>query len=347
MSISTEFTKALHLRKAFVGAGYTLLVYEFLLTIDDELQYIWRAPWTVVKATFIANRYLNLVVHTVIALEEFNIIGHGAQSFCKRFYLASWVVIIVSVESMHIFVITRAWAIWGCQQRMAIRLAAAYAVYIGTLIGVGTYLMNTQILPTMQAGQSICISDTMSYIWLTRLASILLHTIVFILIMWSLRKHSRLRNQFFLSTVDRLLSQDAIIFLVVHIFTSIFSIATLVVFSTDPKNFLARAFAYPVLAATGQRLVLNLRGLHRQSPDSSDLDREVDRQLKALEGADFWNEDNAPRPLQARSITEGSRESIGETACDSENLGPRRSQNGDMDKHDEIESVDIAVEDRV
>ncbi|KIJ10770.1 hypothetical protein PAXINDRAFT_16239 [Paxillus involutus ATCC 200175] len=143
MSISTEvFAKALQIRKAFVGVGYTLLVYEFLLTIDDELQHIWWAPWTVVKATFLANRYLNLVNQTVIVLEEFDIIGHGAQS---RFYLASWVIIIVCVESMHIFVITRAWAIWGRQQKMAIRLAAGYIIYIGTLIGVGIYLMNTRI----------------------------------------------------------------------------------------------------------------------------------------------------------------------------------------------------------
>ncbi|KIK95928.1 hypothetical protein PAXRUDRAFT_347303 [Paxillus rubicundulus Ve08.2h10] len=37
VSVSTEvFAKALQIRKAFVGAGHTLLVYEFLLTIDDE-----------------------------------------------------------------------------------------------------------------------------------------------------------------------------------------------------------------------------------------------------------------------------------------------------------------------
>ncbi|KAF8837270.1 hypothetical protein BDN67DRAFT_973202 [Paxillus ammoniavirescens] len=46
-------------------------------------------------------------------------------------------------------------------------------------------------------------------------------------------------------------------------------------------------FACPLLAVMGQRLVLNLRGLHRQSPNSVDLSREVDRQLMAMEGADF------------------------------------------------------------
>ncbi|KIK75219.1 hypothetical protein PAXRUDRAFT_786942 [Paxillus rubicundulus Ve08.2h10] len=137
------FAEDLKIRKAFVAVGQTFLAYDFFLTIDDEWQYIWLAPWTVVKATFLANRYLNLIAQTIILLEEFNIIGHGEKD---QFHLASFMLMIFCVECMHIFVIMRAWAIWGCQQKVAIRLAAGYIVYIGTLIGAGTYYgINIQI----------------------------------------------------------------------------------------------------------------------------------------------------------------------------------------------------------
>ncbi|KAF8837271.1 hypothetical protein BDN67DRAFT_220812 [Paxillus ammoniavirescens] len=165
--ISPEvFAQGVQIRQAFVAVGHTFLAYDFFLTIDDELQYIWLAPWTIVKATFLANRYLNLIAQTVIVLEEFDIVGHGAEDFCKHFHLASLLLMVFCVESMHIFVIMKAWVLWGCQRKVAIQLAAGYIIYIGTLIGVGTYYsINIQILSTPQAVQTeICISYTMPYV---------------------------------------------------------------------------------------------------------------------------------------------------------------------------------------
>ncbi|KAF9220401.1 hypothetical protein BS17DRAFT_739351, partial [Gyrodon lividus] len=256
MSISLDdFVQNLQIRKAFVAVGHTWLVYDFLLTFDDEVQYIWQAPWTIVKVTYLVNRYVNLVGQTFIRLEEFDIIGHRTQSFCKKFYLASFVFMMFCVESVHVLVIMRAWAIWGCQRRVAIRLAVGYTIYIGSLIGAVTYTTKTQTFSTFHAVQNskICFSHTPSYVWLMCVASILLDTVMFTLIMWNLWKHSRLRDRRYLSSLLHVLSRDAIIFFVIHVFTSSFTIAALVAFSADPRNFLSRAFACPLLSITGQR----------------------------------------------------------------------------------------------
>ncbi|KIJ10777.1 hypothetical protein PAXINDRAFT_181976 [Paxillus involutus ATCC 200175] len=307
-----------------------------------RLQYIWLAPWTVVKITFLTNRYLNLIAQTVIVLEELNIIGHGAENFCKQFRLASLLLMVFCVESMHIFVIMRAWAIWGSsQQKVAIRLAAGYIIYIGTLIGFGTYYnINSQIFLTRRAVQTeICISYTMREYHPASFAeqvtdplgpsicetlSVSPSTFSFYSPLSALQGcHYILGRPHFHIDIQR--------------------------YHIDPKNFLARAFACPLLAVTGQRLVLSLRRLHKQSPDSIDLSREVDRQLKAMECADLWNEGDptlAPRSLPANSTTEGSRKSSGGAAGEA-HLGLKQSRNGAMDKYGEIESVDISVKDRV
>ncbi|KIJ60341.1 hypothetical protein HYDPIDRAFT_117233 [Hydnomerulius pinastri MD-312] len=350
MSVSpSDFARDLQVRKAFVAAGHTFLVYDFFLTFDDEIRYIWKAPWTVVKVTYLVNRYGNLIGQTVIRLEEFSIIGHGVESFCQKFHLFTSIFMILAAESIHVLVLTRAWAIWGCKRRVAIRLAAGYLLYIVAMISVVIYATKTKIFSTFQAVETsdICTGYTTPYVWLIYVGSFFLDTTMFALTMRSLRKHSRISGRLYPSMLIHLLYRDAIVFFVVSIFTESFTIGAWLSFPTDPRNFLAKAFAVPLLSITGQRLVLNLRGLQVQRYDSRDLSREVDRQLQEMEDADFWNENNPwePHSLQVASTTEGSGAGSGETAV--EDLELKQVQIIQAVKHPSMEVVEIAVEDVV
>ncbi|KAG0707926.1 hypothetical protein DFH29DRAFT_894214 [Suillus ampliporus] len=54
----------------------------------------------------------------------------------------------------------------------------------------------------------------------------------------------------------------------------------------NPKYFLGKGFASPLLSVVGQRLVLNLRSLKTRTYSTRDLSREIDRQLEAFAEAD-------------------------------------------------------------
>ena len=43
-----------------------------------QVEYIWKAPWTAVKAGFLLNRYGNLVGQTLITLEQIGFFGFGS-----------------------------------------------------------------------------------------------------------------------------------------------------------------------------------------------------------------------------------------------------------------------------
>jgi hypothetical protein len=43
-----------------VAAASAVFIYDFLLTFDREVEQIWRAPWTLMKAAYILQRYLPL-----------------------------------------------------------------------------------------------------------------------------------------------------------------------------------------------------------------------------------------------------------------------------------------------
>ena len=42
-------------------AGYTLLLYDYILTLRDEATYIWPTRWSIVKSIYMFNRYGNLL----------------------------------------------------------------------------------------------------------------------------------------------------------------------------------------------------------------------------------------------------------------------------------------------
>ncbi|KAG1812828.1 uncharacterized protein BJ212DRAFT_1276159, partial [Suillus subaureus] len=127
------------LSRSFSAAGHTLLVYDYLLTFRDEFVYIWDAPWTIVKALFLFNRYGNLIGQTVIRLEEAGLLAHSSQKFCQGFAVFTTCFMFLSTESIHILVLVRAWAIWGTRKRVTNILAWSYVGYVVTMLASSAY----------------------------------------------------------------------------------------------------------------------------------------------------------------------------------------------------------------
>ncbi|KAH7902913.1 hypothetical protein BJ138DRAFT_1120949 [Hygrophoropsis aurantiaca] len=117
MAVPVSFSEDLRIRGAFGVAGYTVFAWEHILTLEEEVRYIWQAPWTVSKATFLISRYGNLVCLTFVRIEEAGLLSHGSEAWCHGFNFFASMYMIVSRESIHILVIMRAWAIWGCTKK--------------------------------------------------------------------------------------------------------------------------------------------------------------------------------------------------------------------------------------
>lgn len=54
-----------------------------------QVEYIWKSPWTLVKAGFLLNRYGNLVGQTVITFQEIGFFGPGSQQVRIVFFFTS------------------------------------------------------------------------------------------------------------------------------------------------------------------------------------------------------------------------------------------------------------------
>ncbi|KAG2032966.1 hypothetical protein BDR03DRAFT_968580 [Suillus americanus] len=287
MAPSPEFMQDLWVRKIFSTTGHTLLVYDYFLTLKDEVCYIWNRPWTVVKVMFIINRYGNLIGQTFIQLEEVGFLSHGSQVFCQRFAFVTACFMALSAESIHIIVLMRTWAIWGTQKRVANILIWSYVSYILVLMGTATYGAITSHLQFAQLDVThICVTTAPSYIWLICCGSFILDAVLFVSTMRCLRVYSREFQSLYPSDLLHILVRDAIIFFIVSMSSNAITAVFWTVYADNPKCFIAKGFATPLVSVAGQRLVLNLRSSEGRTYSTRDLSREVDRQLEAFTAAD-------------------------------------------------------------
>ncbi|KIJ65439.1 hypothetical protein HYDPIDRAFT_27445 [Hydnomerulius pinastri MD-312] len=319
-TITLSFVENLWLRKAVVAAGHTFLVYDYALTLSDEIEYIWNAPWTMVKATFLVNRYGNLIGQTFVRLEESGLLA-SSQLFCENFNLFSSLFLILSAESTHILVLMRAWAIWGCRKRVAAVLIGIYLAYIVVLLGSTAAGANTGNFHRFQNLEfsGICVGIIPKYVWLVYVArQIHVEAGLIILCLFraqiaSLWKYSQIFQHLYPSALLHLLFRDVSVFFLISIFNDAFIVACWTAFANDPRYFLAKGLALPILAVGGQRVVLNLRGLQTRTYSTRDLSREVDRQMDAFRSTGPHREDGwgMPAVLEGVSIADQRNETDG------------------------------------
>jgi len=89
----------------------TLLVYDTLLTLGDEILYIWRVKWTFIKCVYIASKYLAFVDGVLMLLFLFDTnLDHVT---CFTLYSATTYVIIAGIVLAEIILLMRTCALWG------------------------------------------------------------------------------------------------------------------------------------------------------------------------------------------------------------------------------------------
>ncbi|KAF9232833.1 hypothetical protein BU15DRAFT_80786 [Melanogaster broomeanus] len=255
-----------------------------------KMEYVWGAPWTVVKVAFLLNRYGNLVGQSIVTLEETGKLSHGSEEFCASFNLFAAIFQLFSAESIHILVLMRAWAIWGCTYRIAVSLILLYVVYILVIIAMLSYgatsadFVNFQYLDEI----GVCVSPISPFAWISFAVALLLNTGMFATVMYSLRKFSRDSRHLYPSVLLHLLVRDAVVFYVASVYNNLLTIICWTVYRNDPTNLTELALSFPLLSMVGQRLVLNLRGFQTRHYTTRDVSREVDRQMAAMGGTSFW-----------------------------------------------------------
>lgn len=93
--------------------GLVILVYDWTLTLPDEVRYIWRAPASYAKYTFIMNRYLVMGTLAAVAYEMCGFVGNAfSDEGCRIFIFTCSMIAIFSVGIANLLVLLRVVILW-------------------------------------------------------------------------------------------------------------------------------------------------------------------------------------------------------------------------------------------
>ncbi|KAF9515982.1 hypothetical protein BS47DRAFT_1381184 [Hydnum rufescens UP504] len=195
--VSEYLATLIHCRTCLV-----ILIYDYFLTLSDEIKYIWPSKWTLVKIGFLMNRYLSLVaiINSLITVTAFTFdvpryvylpacppaSYHTILHSCKRGLFVVTILDMFVFASWDVLLAVRVHALWGARRSIGIALGIAFACSsAGTLIPTTTYASRIARTVVVIKDLKVCIPGARlppSYfvVWLP---SLLFETVVFLMTM--------------------------------------------------------------------------------------------------------------------------------------------------------------------
>ncbi|KIM59726.1 hypothetical protein SCLCIDRAFT_1217507 [Scleroderma citrinum Foug A] len=274
--------------RSSVVVGYTLLWYDYFLTIADEVEYIWNSPWTTIKVAYLLNRYGILFGQTIVGINATGLLAWAWEHICEVYLVFIGIYQLLALESAHSLVLLRTWVIWGGHGHVLKSIVVGYvAVFVSVLAGVSSH--QKEALDIELVG-GICRRPVPDYVWFIYFASLVLNTLVYCMAMYSLQAYRGPSHNSW-PLLIRVLVRDLSVFYFVSVFHDVMYIITWTVCRDSSKAFMPIGIALPVLAICGQRVVIDLRRVKPTVYSTTGVSEEVDRQLSALS----WNMQHGTR----------------------------------------------------
>ncbi|KAJ7052255.1 hypothetical protein C8F01DRAFT_1261967 [Mycena amicta] len=191
--------------RILVIALLSLSVYEWAITLDDEIQYFWTGSWGASRVLFLLNRYLNPSINILAlicklfppesqhpgTLTTFIIIWE-ANRILVRGIQALFVSCVLALGVVQAMLVVRVWYLFAHSRAMRLAIAVSYlltttmSVYFAIL--AGTQLVVEEPLTRLHIRG--CHASRPHKFWRLYLPSLVLHTVLY-----SMTAYRALRNR--------------------------------------------------------------------------------------------------------------------------------------------------------
>ncbi|EIM88292.1 uncharacterized protein STEHIDRAFT_120484 [Stereum hirsutum FP-91666 SS1] len=252
--------------RLFTISGYGLLVFDYLLTLSDEVAYIWPSRWSPVKIIYLANRYGNL---SMLGLMTWHIAGDlysEASYFCFVATLVTNMGMLLSFASIRVLILLRAWALWIHRRHVLaaiLVLFLSYSIVCSVLLLWGTVTVSYSSNPYPIANLvRTCVSPIPDFGWVLWLPSILLETALFGIILRTMPQYGE-------TILAGAIYRDGAIYFVCSMGCSFSNLILWAIRPNSPLNLLPSVGTLAAFNIAGQRLVVSLRRVHARQQDFS------------------------------------------------------------------------------
>lgn len=131
-------------------ASVTVLVYDLLCTLDQEITYVWSNPWTLSSLLFFLNRYLPFF-DTLLAL-NLKFSRNSPEKCLSHFTAVTWLIVIGTLIS-ELILMLRTYAIWERKRSVRIILYfVAAIVFLPAMVVTYFEVKSLRYVPTSSRG---------------------------------------------------------------------------------------------------------------------------------------------------------------------------------------------------
>ncbi|KAF9523027.1 hypothetical protein CPB83DRAFT_910972 [Crepidotus variabilis] len=118
-----------------VVAGYTALLYEFLIVFDQEYRLIYKSQWTLLKFLYLACRFIPI---TLWPVNIFTFMNEHTRQACQPlvvFFSLSFAPFLALPQCVYVL---RAWSITGRKTSLLAIFSSCLAAYLGIVLWAST-----------------------------------------------------------------------------------------------------------------------------------------------------------------------------------------------------------------
>jgi len=267
--LSLSDVNALRAQGYVATAGFCLMLYDILMTLDVEINLVWPAPMSSVKLLFLCNRYVTPCLYIYIIYTTSGMLAQPSSSYCYEFFLTSLTLEGLSVNGIGAaLMVLRVYALYGRHRGILILLSSLLALELVSSVAVMAYgVFAARSSMGYLANIHACVSEAhLSWLWIVFLFMMLFDIVIFYLVVRKTWRYARgIHAHTPLITV---LLLDAVGYFAVMIATELLNI---VAYTSFPSNlFLVGVNLMWCLNTTMiSRIYLNLRSAARPDDWSS------------------------------------------------------------------------------
>ncbi|KAH9997939.1 hypothetical protein BJV77DRAFT_782642 [Russula vinacea] len=125
--------RALTAGRYSIGAAYTILFYEWIISLDKEVAFIYPAPWNAVKIAYLFCRYFPLAVSPFLF---WGFLGNHTESVCRLYYHALYACVMPSMLSAQFILMLRSYAFSGRRRLVLVALLTSFLSLVGYVVWV-------------------------------------------------------------------------------------------------------------------------------------------------------------------------------------------------------------------
>lgn len=252
-------------------SGTALMIYDYLLNVNREIQMIWRSPWSYTKVLYFIVRYLPFLAFFLFLWIQ--VIRGVTRASCEWvFPVVVWATTI-STFTAEVIMMIRTWAVWHRDKRVGILFAALCCLYVGlATVGNVRFIRSLVLAEPPIPGFRGCFvtaaenSLTNDYIMLVVMESLVL--------IFTAASAIRTSQTGSVNRLTAIIYRDGILF---YLYLLVTSIANVIFLTTAPLDLHVAFVPHCMALYSGltSRVVLNIREVAYAGPTTTGLETQL------------------------------------------------------------------------